>query len=209
MSAVPASSMYYVTAGPQGLCVAFGPATDAINMMWQFMWMTASPQQNACPETAPAAGAAPPAPPVDPAALAVQFWQTIPLPVPRPSVPPGYGITGKLAYLVTGATTSPPPYTTSTPIGSLRVQATGRYLVDWGDPAQPRWQGPYDVEGQPWPDGRITHGYDYSGIYTITVEEQWTATWTLAGQTGILTALHTTATIDGFRVEQLQDVLTN
>ena len=146
---------------------------------------------------------------MDQAAFAVQFWKTIPLPVPRPAVPPGYAVTGKTAYLVTHGTTSPPPYTDKTPLGPLTITATGSYLVDWGDSYAPGWQGPYPTEGQPWPDGRITHTYDYVGRYTITVREQWTAAWHLAGLTGTLTGLQTTATIADFEVEQLQAVITS
>ena len=161
--------------------------------------------------TGPAPPAAPhtPAPAASPVAYAVQFWRTIPLPVPKPEIPPGYAITGKTSYLVTHGTTSPPAYVDQTPLGQLTISAGGQYLVDWGDSSPPVWDGPYATEGQPWPDGRITHTYDVVGSYTVTVEEEWTAVWHLAGVTGTLTGLRTTATIPDFRVEQLQAVITN
>lgn len=142
-------------------------------------------------------------------AYAVQFWRTIPLPVPRPQVPPGYAVTGKPAYLVTNGTLSPPEYVDNTPLGRLTIDATGQYRVDWGDANPPVWNGPYSTEGEPWPDGQITHTYDYTGTYTIQLEEDWTAVWHLAGATGTLAGLHTAADIPNFEVRQLQAVITN
>lgn len=159
------------------------------------------------PAPAQATAANPPAP--NPAAYAVEFWRTIPLPVPKPEVPPGYAVTGKPSYLVTHGTVSPPQFSDNTPLGRLTIDATGQYRVDWGDSTPPDWAGPYQAEGQPWPNGQITHTYDYTGTYTIEVEEDWTAVWHLAGATGTLTGLRTTAAIPDFRVEQLQAVITN
>ena len=160
------------------------------------------------PPATPATPAAP-APPPNPEAYAVQFWRTIPLPVPEPQVPPGYAITGKPAYLVTHGTVSPPEYTDNTPLGVLTIDASGQYVVDWGDSTPPSWAGPYAAEGQPWPNGQITHTYDYTGTYTIQVQEDWSAVWHLAGATGTLTGLHTTAAIPDFQVQQVQAVITN
>ena len=147
--------------------------------------------------------------PVDPAALALQFWKTIPLPVPQPSIPPGYAITGKPAYLVTHGQTAPAPYVFTTPIGLLRITAHGRYSVDWGDGSTPAWTGPYSSEGQPWPQGDITHTFEFVGSYNVLISEAWSATWTLAGASGTLGGLRTTATIAAFPVQQVQAVLTN
>jgi hypothetical protein len=159
--------------------------------------------------TAPAPGlAAAPLPPVDPGTLAVQFWRTIPLPVPRPSIPPGYAITGKLAYLVTHGSVAPARYQRPTPLGTLAITTRGRYLVDWGDGTLPAWTGPYGQEGGPYPNGRIFHTYDNVGTVTVTVREVWTATWALGSAHGVLGALQTTATLAGFPVRQLQAVIT-
>ncbi|MGH9122605.1 MAG: hypothetical protein ACRDYC_11815 [Acidimicrobiales bacterium] len=146
------------------------------------------------------------APGLDPATLAQQFWQTIPLPVPNPSIPPGYGITGLAAYLVTSGAIAPAPYSEPTPLGPLSVTAVGAYTIDWGDGTT---SGPYDFEGEPWPNGQITHTYEDVGTFTVTVTENWTATWSLGAGAGALAALHTTATIPGFAVRQVQAVIVN
>ena len=193
---------YYVANGPNGPCMALGPANATPNItVSTWLGTTHFPP---CPPTKRIPG-----PPVDPGAIAVQFWKTIPLPVPKPAIPPGYAITGKTSYLVTHGTTAPPQYAFQTPLGQLTITVTGMYEVNWGDIYQPGWQGPYPSEGQPWPNGRITHTYDYVGTYTITVREQWTATWHLAGATGTLNGLRTTATVPNFRAVQYQAVITN
>jgi hypothetical protein len=130
------------------------------------------------------------------------------LPVPRPSIPPGYAITGKIAYLVTHGTVAPARYQRNTPLGILTITARGSYLVDWGDGTLPTWTGPYHEEGGPYPNGRIFHTYDNTGTVTVTVREAWTASWALGPASGVLAALQTTATVAGFPVRQLQAVIT-
>ncbi len=127
----------------------------------------------------------------------------------HPSIPPGYAITGKVAYLVTDGTIAPARYQRSTPLGTLTITARGSYLVDWGDGTLPLWTGPYREEGGPFPDGLISHTYDNTGTVTVIVRELWTATWALGSANGVLGALHTTATVAGFAVRQLQAVITN
>jgi hypothetical protein len=183
--------------------MALGPANPTPNATVS-QWLATVHFPN-CPPAKPGANL----PAIDPAALAVRFWRTIPLPVPRPTIPPGYAVTGKTAYLVTNGTTEPPAYVDNTPLGQITVQARGTYLVDWGDDTQPVWTGPYAEEGQPWPNGQITHTYDVAGSYTVAVQEGWTAVWHLGGTNGTLTGLRTTAAIPNFKVEQLQAVITN
>jgi hypothetical protein len=195
-----------VANGPAGPCIALGPASAANATV--FLWMAAQ-HLPACPTPAGPNGAGRPYPPLDPATLAGQFWRTVPLPVPHPSIPPGYAITGKLAYLVTGGTVAPARFQEGTPLGPLVITARGSYLVDWGDGTLPTWTGPYREEGGPYPDGRIFHTYDSTGTVTVTVRESWTATWTLGPAHGVLGALQTAATVAGFPVQQLQAVITN
>jgi hypothetical protein len=119
-------------------------------------------------------------------------------------VPPGYAITGKPAYLVTGGTTDPRPFVRQTPLGSLIISAVGAYQVDWGDGTFPTWCGPYNSEGLPWPNGNIAHTFDDTGYFNITLAEYWTATWTLAGRSGNLSGLRTMASIPHYHVEQVE-----
>jgi len=139
--------------------------------------------------------------------VALQYWQRVPLPAPRPTVPPGWALCGKAAYLVTGGTVAPAATTNPTPLGPLTITPEGTYWVDWGDGGG--WTGPYHGEGRPWPAGTITHTYDTAGTATIRVRETWTATWSLGAAHGTLTGLTTAATIPALPVRQLQTVLTN
>ncbi len=102
----------------------------------------------------------------------------------------------------------PAPYRQATPLGPLTVTARGQYLIDWGDGTAPTWCGPYGEEGHPYPDGNIAHTYDVTGRYTVMLVETWTASWRLGGANGFLTGLRTEAIIPGFRVGQLQAVIT-
>jgi hypothetical protein len=146
------------------------------------------------------------APALDPATLAEQFWQTIPLPVPQPSIPPGYAITGKPAYLVTDGTVAPPAFVEPTPLGLLTVAAHGTYTVDWGDGST---GGPYATEGTGYPNGQIVHTYDRVGTVDVAVHEAWTATWTLGAAAGTLGQLATVGGIPAFTVRQIQAIIEN
>jgi hypothetical protein len=124
-------------------------------------------------------------------------------------VPPGYAITGLPAYLVTDGTLHPNPYLANTPLGPLTIVATGSYLVNWGDGTSPTWAGPYGQEGRPYPNGNIAHTYDNTGFVTVTLDENWSAVWTLGPFHGVLPDLRTVAAIPNFRVSQLQAVITS
>ncbi len=168
----------------------------------------ACPATPRAPPRAVAAPAAPTPPPaINPAVLAEQYWQTIPLPGPHPTVPPGWALCGEPAYLVTGGATAPASTNNATPIGQLNITPIGTYWVNWGDGGG--WSGPYPHEGLPWPNGTISHTYDTVGTATVTVRETWTATWSLGPANGTLSGLTTTATIPNLPIRQLQTVLTN
>lgn len=191
----------FVANGPAGPCIALGPPSPNANATVTTWFATLNLPP--CPAT-PVAPA-----PIDPQLLAQNFWKTIPLPVPRPAIPPGYAITGMPAYLVTNSTTAPAPYVFPTPLGQLRIIASGEYFVDWGDPRGPGWTGPFPFEGQPWPNGRISHVYDDVGSVTVVVREVWSARWVLGGAAGTLGGLATTATITNYPIHQEQAVITN
>jgi len=152
-----------------------------------------------CPnQQAPPQGAQEP-----PESYAARFWETVPLPIPKPYIAPGWAITGKLAYLETNGELRH-TYTTTTPFGPLEIVATGRYYVDWGDGES---SGPHSVEGKPWPNGEITHDYVWAKTYTIVVSERWTASWRLGGLSGTLRELRTSGQISDFAARQIQAVI--
>ncbi len=195
----PPPNVPFVTLGSTGLCVApAGSGLPPIAYLYQ-----PTPGLAPCP-----VNNTPALPAVDPTNLAINFWRRIPLPVPRPQVPPGYAVTGLPAYIVTDGTLHPRPYVANTPLGPLRIVATGSYLVNWGDGTSPTWAGPYSQEGQPYPDGNIAHTYDNVGVVSVTLDEDWSAVWTLGPFHGVLPDLRTVATIPNFRVSQLQAVIT-
>ncbi len=140
---------------------------------------------------------------IDPRVLAQQGWEEVLLPKPQPYIAPGWMITGKYAYLETRGQLHH-AFTKDTPIGSLQINSTGRYYVDWGDGET---TGPHSVEGGPWPDGQITHTYIHVGYYDVVVTEEWTATWSLGPFSGTLSGQQTVGRIDDFRVEQIQVVV--
>ena len=151
----------------------------------------------------PPCPAQPDQPQETPAQIAARYWEEIPLPKPAPHIAPGWAITGKTAFLETNGQRRH-VYTNSTAVGPLEITATGTYYVDWGDGET---TGPYTIEGEPWPDGQITHEYIWVGRYNIVVTERWTATWSLGGQSGTLRELRTVGRIDDFPVTQVQAVI--
>ncbi len=142
--------------------------------------------------------------PDTPLTYVARYWQNVPLPRPEPHIAPGRAITGMFAYMETRGTTTHTFTEPGTPFGPLMIVATGRYYVDWGDGTH---TGPHTHEGEPWPDGQITHEYLHVGAYDVVVIERWTATWTFGSQSGILTELRTAGRIEDFPVQQIQAVV--
>ena len=138
-----------------------------------------------------------------PSMVARRFWELVNLPVPGPQIAPGRAITGKAAFLETNGKVSH-TYSYNTPLGPLTIYAAGQYSVAWGDGTH---SGPYSFEGTAWPHGRITHEYQQVGTYDVVLTEQWTATWQLAGESGVLRRLATVGRIEDFQVEQIQAVI--
>lgn len=63
------------------------------------------------------------------------------------------------------------------------------YWVDWGDGSPEA--GPFSFEGEAYPSGRIFHHYRYTGTYTVTLRQTWTAAWRLGGDQGTVDGLVT------------------
>jgi hypothetical protein len=140
-------------------------------------------------------------PPVTPQQIVEQTIVNVQLPQPRPNVDPGYAITGLRAYLETGNDTSHTFPTIDTVLGELSISATSTYTVDWGDGST---TGPHSSAGGKYPDGDISHVYRDVGIVDITVTQHWTASWSLAGQSGTITGLRSSGVIDDFVVREVQ-----
>lgn len=142
-------------------------------------------------------------PPVNPTFVARRFVEELTLPAPRPHIAPGYAVTGMRSYLETRGDLRPRPFTATTPLGPIEVTAVAHYLVDWGDgtPAER-----FEVEGGPWPEGRITHTYAHTGTYDVVVTAVWTAAWRVGSTEGSFTDLRTQGRIEDFEARQVQAV---
>jgi hypothetical protein len=143
-----------------------------------------------------------PEPTATPAQIAEAFLRTVPLPPPEPEIAPdGQAITGLAAVLETnGALThaiGPEP----TALGPISVEASGAYWVDWGDGSPEA--GPFAFEGEAYPTGRIWHHYRWTGNYTVTLRQRWSATWSLGGDSGTVEGLltETTVPVEVFEVQ--------
>ena len=201
-------SVPYLAPGmPDGsLCIAVrivstpGGPNSSVATQAEQTWLRLAPDYPFCP------GGPPPSPSVT--AYAENFIRTIPLPAPNPRIAPGYAITGKPAYLETGANLNPPVVSQPTPFGPLQVVMVAQYFVHWGDETDPNtFSGPFAVEGAPWPSGALIHTWTNVGTYTVVVQMRWTATWQLGSDAGTLTGIVTSTSITDFPVEQLQAVI--
>lgn len=141
-----------------------------------------------------------------PGVAAARWWSLVgsrELPDPVPYVAPGWALAGNPGYLVDRA---PATRSFSVPVaglGTLEVNASSVLYVDWGDG---RTTGPFTAPGLPWPSGDITHVWQSSGTYRVTVTQDWFATWQLGGQSGYLQGLSTTAALSAFGVRPLVPV---
>lgn len=142
-----------------------------------------------------------PPPPISPQEIVEQTLVNVRLPEPQPNVDPGYAVTGLRAYLETGNSTTHTFPTISTVLGPLSISATSTYTVNWGDGTT---TGPHSTSGGKYPNGTITHVYGNTGVVDITVTQNWTATWSLAGQSGTISGLSSSGTIDDFVVREIQ-----
>ncbi|MGH9128738.1 MAG: hypothetical protein ACRDY2_07175 [Acidimicrobiales bacterium] len=147
-----------------------------------------------------------PTPSATPAQVAASVWVnqgTNLLPSPHPYIAPGKGLAGLPGYLEVRAPLRA-TFSDPTRLGTLSMAASAVVYVNWGDGTPTG--GPYHSAGGPYPTGTITHYWDYDGTYTITVSEDWTATWDLAGRSGTLTGLQTYGRIPSFPVGQVESV---
>ncbi len=141
-----------------------------------------------------------------PATAAANWWSATgskQLPAPVPWVAPGWALAGNPGFLVDRAPASRSFSVPFPGLGTLSVRASSVLYVDWGDG---QTSGPYQPPGLPWPSGAISHVWQQAGVYTVTVTQDWFATWSLAGESGYLSGLSTTAQLPSFQVRQLVSV---
>ncbi len=165
----------------------FAPGNDVYPI-----WNTFAQTLPRCPAAA--------APVLSPQEVAVGVVEAFPFPAPKPYIAPGKAITGLRAFLEPRS-----PTTVSdvrpTPLGDIRLSATGVYYVNWGDTRT----GPHPGPGGPWPDGNISHVYTDRGTYDVEVTVAWSVRWQLGGDSGTL-EVTTEGALPSFPVEQLQAV---
>lgn len=155
-----------------------------------------------CPPAAAVPGV--PVVQISPEQVALSFWRQADLPVPEPSIAPGWAITGKTAYLEANSEPTAQFEWRIPGFGVLAVDAEAELVVDWGDGRGPQ---SYDSIGGPWPEGDVTTVYGDSGAVDVVVTQQWTADWSLGAATGTLGGLQTSGTIEDFEVRQIQAVI--
>ena len=146
---------------------------------------------------------APAPPPITPSEIVERTIVNVRLPRPRPNIDPGHAVTGLRAYLETGNRRSHSFAPIATVLGPLRITATSTYTVDWGDGTI---TGPHRTVGAKYPDGDITHVYRDAATVDVTVAQNWTARWRLAGQSGTIGGLRSAAQITDFEIREVQAV---
>ena len=124
------------------------------------------------------------------------------LPRPQLSVPPGHGLAGLPAYLVTGHQLEHHLPAIDVDLGLVQTTLTwtaqATMQVDWGDGTVTT----HDRPGTAWPDGQVTHTYTDAGAYTITVTDTWTVTYEIDEVTGTLTETLQPVVLDTFEVHE-------
>lgn len=175
---------------PSAAAAAAFEDSSANQLIWQDIRATYG--------TCAGSSTAPPVVPSPPVSSTINTWwstrATDLLPVPRPSIAPGWALAGQAGYLVLGAPLGA-SFSPQTPAGTFSIQAQGVVYVDWGDGTS---DGPYTNAGAPWPNGDITHVWESTGTYSVTVTVYWTARWSYPplGLSGTLSGLSTTTTFD-------------
>jgi hypothetical protein len=144
----------------------------------------------------------PTTPVLTPDLLARDFWDVRILPIPALRIVPDYAVTGKPVYLQV-LSERDKHFDVPDPLGApIGIEATSVYVVDWGDGTVETTTS----NGGPWPDGDVNHVYTTSNpARTISVRQQWSATWRAGDQQGALNTLQTSAALT-LRVTQVQAV---
>ena len=125
------------------------------------------------------------------------------LPVPSPSMDPGYGVAGLASFLSTRARLED-ALQAQLPGGGVRALAQGTLMVDWGDGSVPA--GPTTATGGPWPLGDLRHDYS-PGCYQVSVTVNWLVRYQAAGLHGTLSGIRTSGVIPRYCVYQVASVM--
>ncbi|MDA8116063.1 MAG: hypothetical protein M0000_01535 [Actinomycetota bacterium] len=125
------------------------------------------------------------------------------LPVPSPSMDPGYGVAGLASFLSTQARLED-ALQAQLPGGGVHALAQGTLTVDWGDGSPPA--GPTTATGGPWPLGDLRHNYS-PGCYEVSVTVNWLVRYQAAGRSGTLSGIKTSGVIPRYCVYQVASVM--
>lgn len=148
-------------------------------------------------------GRAPAPPPISASEVVERTIVNVRLPEPKPNIDPGYAVTGMKAYLETGNNPTHRFAPIDTVLGPLTITATSTYTVNWGDQTV---TGPHSSSGGKYPDGAITHVYQHARTVDVSVTQNWTARWSLAGESGTIGGLSSSGQLPNFSVREVQAV---
>jgi hypothetical protein len=158
---------------------------------------------NRCPTAVPVAAGPAASPQQSPRQYAIDYFRSLPLPVPKPVMSAPEGICGAQHSLDLQIPQQMVFTDPETPFGSLAVHVHGSFTVNWGDGRTDT----YSSSGAPWPTSTLVHYWENKGRNDITVTANWSANWTYGTHSGTLGGLSTTSRIPGWGVIELQAVL--
>jgi hypothetical protein len=172
---------------------ATGATTAEENVEWMLLY--ASQWLDPC------AGAAVPA--LTPAMWTYSWLRSVDLPVPEPQLGVMWvvGIPPPL-HIGSEVTTG---FSEASPFGPATMSVTSEVWIDWGDGEG--FTGPFatagsrDVDAEPFP-----HVWQHDGFYDVTVQQRWTAEWSVGGGRGTLDGLTTEGTREAFEVISIEAV---
>lgn len=173
--------------------LATGATTAEENAEWMLLY--ASQWLDPCE------GAA--VPPLTPAMWTYSWLRSVDLPVPDPQlgvlwvvgIPPPLHIGSELTA----------GFSDASPFGPASMQVTSEVWIDWGDGEG--FTGPYatagsrDVDAEPFP-----FVWQRAGFYDVTVQQRWTAEWSVGATGGTLDGLTTEGTREDFEVISIEAV---
>lgn len=116
-----------------------------------------------------------PAPPADPAAAALDFFQHMPLPVPGPSFQPANGAIVNEATIFSAGDGAVQQATFD--LGGVSVTVSARPAY-WEWTFEPGVTKRFTSPGGQYPNKDVTYTYHSPGDRTVTVTAVWTATFT-------------------------------